>query len=150
MLTSDEPLPNLLFEYRGADFILRSRDSHHFRVPKVYIVDSSPVLEQLIQKALVPPHDAPGEASLPFMQLPESGVILHSLLTFTYHQPPKMSWNSYLSLKNIKWSPCWLTSGSLLRNTIHRPPTKSPHSAFIPSHKSTDFAKKRFRLHEIY
>ncbi len=88
MLTSDEPLPNLLFEYRGADFILRSHDFHHFRVPKVYIVDSSPVLEQLIQKALVPPHDAPGEASLPFVQLPESGAIIHSLLTFIFPVTP--------------------------------------------------------------
>jgi len=88
MLTSREPLPNLLFEYRGADFILRSRDSHHLRVPKVYIVNSSPVLEQLIQKVLDPPDDAHGEASLPVVQLPESGAILHSLLTFIFPVTP--------------------------------------------------------------
>jgi hypothetical protein len=125
MLTSDEPLPNLLFEYRGADFILRSHDSHHFRVPKVYIVDSSPVLEQLIQNALVPPHDAPGDASLPFVQLPESGAILHSLLTFIFPVTPLLppTTENVMELLSVaQWAPCWLTSGSLLRNTIHRPP----------------------------
>jgi hypothetical protein len=43
--TSDEPLPNLLFDFRGPDFILRSHDSHHFRLPRSYIINSSPVLE---------------------------------------------------------------------------------------------------------
>lgn len=33
--TTDEPLVNLLFDYPGADVILRSQDAHHFRVPKV-------------------------------------------------------------------------------------------------------------------
>jgi hypothetical protein len=88
MLTSDEPLPNLLFEYRGADIILRSRDLHHFRVPKVYILDCSPVLDQSIQKTLDSPHDVHGEASLPVIQLPESGAILHSLLTFIFPVTP--------------------------------------------------------------
>ena len=88
MLTSDEPLPNLLFEYRGADFILRSHDSHNFRVPKSYIVNTSPVLEQLIQRVLDPPDEIHGEASLPVVQLPESGAILHSLLTFIFPVTP--------------------------------------------------------------
>jgi hypothetical protein len=43
-----EPLANLLFDYpgalAGADIILRSRDSYHFRVTKIYIANSSPVL----------------------------------------------------------------------------------------------------------
>ena len=86
--TSDEPLPNLLFEYRGADFILRSHDSHHFRLPRSYLINSSPVLEQLIEKALDPPDDAHREASLPIVQLPESGAILHSLLTFIFPVTP--------------------------------------------------------------
>jgi BTB/POZ domain len=84
MVTSNEPLPNLLFEYRGADIILRSHDVHHFRVPKVYIVNCSPVLEESIQKTLDLSHDVHGEASLPVIQLPESGAILHSLLTFIF------------------------------------------------------------------
>ena len=88
MVTLNEPLPNLLFEYRGADFILRSHDSHNFRVPKSYIVNTSPVLEQLIHRALDPPDGTHGEASLPVVQLPESGAILHSLLTFIFPVTP--------------------------------------------------------------
>ena len=88
MLTSDEPLPNLLFEHRGADFILRSHDYHNFRVPKSYIVNPSPVLEQLIQRVLDTPDETHGEASLPVVQLLESGAILHSLLTFIFPVTP--------------------------------------------------------------
>ena len=88
MLTSDKPLQNLLFEDRGADLILRSHDSHHFRVPKSYIVNGSPVLDELIQRALDPPNDVHSETSLPVVQLPESGVILHNLLTFIFPVPP--------------------------------------------------------------
>src|SRR5712691_9039141 len=86
MSVSDEPLENLLFEYRGADLILRSHDSHHFRVPKVYIINSSPVLGELIQRALDDSNDTHG--SLLLVQLPESGAILHSLLTFIFPVTP--------------------------------------------------------------
>ena len=55
------------------------------------------MLEQLIQKALVPPHDTSGEALLPFVQLPESGVILHSLLTFIFPVTPLLP----LTTKNV-------------------------------------------------
>src|SRR5579863_3533141 len=88
MLTSNEPLPNLLFEYRGADIILRSRDLHHFRVPKLYIINCSPVLDESIQKTLDPPHDVHSEVLLPVLQLPESGTILHCLLTFIFPVTP--------------------------------------------------------------
>ena len=88
MLTSDGPLENLLFEYRGADLILRSHDSHHFRVPKSYIVNSSPVLDELIQRALDTPNDVHSETPLPVVQLPESGDILHTLLTFIFPITP--------------------------------------------------------------
>lgn len=90
MLTSDQPLKNILFEYHGADLILRSHDSHHFRVPKSYIINSSPVLDELIQKALDPPNDAHGDASLPVIQLPESGAILHGLFTFIFPVTPNL------------------------------------------------------------
>ena len=86
--TLDDPLPNLLFEYPGADVILRSRDSRHFRVPKSYIVNGSPILCELIRTALDRPDDAHSEASLPMVQLPESGTILHSLLTFIFPVHP--------------------------------------------------------------
>jgi len=86
MSASDEPLENLLFEYRGADLILRSHDSHHFRVPKVYIINSSPVLGELIQRALDDANETHG--SLLLVQLSESGAILHSLLTFIFPITP--------------------------------------------------------------
>ena len=88
MLTSDEPLANVLFEFRGADIILRSHDSHHFRVPKSYIVNSSPVLEELIQRSLDSPDDTHDGRSLPVVQLPESGAILHVLFTFIFPVTP--------------------------------------------------------------
>src|SRR5579863_9962973 len=92
MSTSDETLADLLsepsFEYPGADVILRSPDSHHFRVPKLYIVNSSPVLDELIRKTLGSLDDEHGEASLPVVKLPESGAIIHSLLTFVFPVHP--------------------------------------------------------------
>jgi hypothetical protein len=84
----DDPLPNLLFEFPGADVILRSRDTHNFRVPKSYIVNGSPILGDFIRNALDTPDDAHDEAPLPVVQLPESGAILHSLLTFIFPVPP--------------------------------------------------------------
>src|SRR5579863_3354 len=89
-LTSDEPLgsENLLSNYPGADIILRSRDCHHFRIPKSYVVNSSPILEKVIQEAQDPPDDAQGEAPLPVVQLSEDGAILHSLLTFIFPVTP--------------------------------------------------------------
>jgi BTB/POZ domain len=80
----DQPLANLLFEYPGADIILRSQDSHEFRIPKSYVINNSPVFDKLIREALGSPHDAYDEASLPVVQLPESGAIIHNLLTFIF------------------------------------------------------------------
>ena len=90
ILTSDEPqaLVSPLFEYPGADIVLRSGDSHHFRIPRSYIVHCSPVLNDLILNALKSPDNADVEASLPVVQLPESGGILHSLLTFIFPVTP--------------------------------------------------------------
>jgi hypothetical protein len=87
MLTSDESLANILFEYPGADLILRSCDSHYFRVPKPYIVYSSPALDEIIRKTSNPPNHARGEGSLPVVQLSETGAIIHSLLTFVFPVP---------------------------------------------------------------
>ena len=90
LLTSDEPQPlvGLLFEFPGADVILRSNDSHHFRVPKSFMVHCSPVLDDIILKAISSPDNADAEASLPVIQLPESGAILHGLLTFIFPVTP--------------------------------------------------------------
>jgi hypothetical protein len=79
---TDEPLVNLLFDYPGADIILRSQDTSLFRVPKIYIANSSPILGDLVQRPLDSPRDPNAEASLLVVQLPESGEILHCLLTF--------------------------------------------------------------------
>ena len=83
--TTDETLANLLFDYPGADSILRSQDSYHFRVSRIYIVNSSPILGELIQGTL---GDANPETSRPVLQLPESGEILRCLLTFIFPVTP--------------------------------------------------------------
>jgi hypothetical protein len=90
VLTSDEPqaLVRLLFEFPGADVILRSNDSNHFCVPKSFIVHCSLVLDNIILKALNSSNNANAKASLPMVQLPESGAILHSLLTFIFPVTP--------------------------------------------------------------
>ena len=79
---TDETLANLLLDFPGADIVLRSQDSYHLRVPKVFIIHSSPVLNEFVRKTLDPLDDANAEASLPVVQLPESGKILRYLLTF--------------------------------------------------------------------
>jgi hypothetical protein len=86
--TKNEPLTNLLFDYPGADIILRSQDCYHFRVPKASIINSSLILSKLIQKNSDSPDDANPEASLPVVRLPESGEILHCLLTFIFLVTP--------------------------------------------------------------
>ena len=78
---TDEPLPNIP-DYPGADLILCSQDSHHLRVPKIFIIHNSPVLNELVRTTLDSPGDANAEDSLPVVQLPESGKILRYLLTF--------------------------------------------------------------------
>ena len=83
--TTDRRLVISLFDCPGADsIVLRSQDSHHIQVPKIFIVHSSPVLGELIQKASHSPGNANAGVSLPVVQLPESGEILQSLLTFIF------------------------------------------------------------------
>ena len=84
----EQPLTNLLFDYPGADIILRSQDSYHFRVPKSTIVHSSPVIGEVIRTTLDSLSDADAEASLPVVQLPESHEILHCLITFIFLVTP--------------------------------------------------------------
>jgi hypothetical protein len=86
--TTDDPLANLLFDYPGADIIIRSPDSSHFVVPKIYIINSSPTLGELIGRILDYPGDSNTDASLPVVQLPESGEVLHCLLTFVFPVTP--------------------------------------------------------------
>jgi hypothetical protein len=88
--TTGEPLQNLLFDYTGADIILRSQDCFHFRVPKTPIFDNFPILGEVIRRALDSPGDvkADSEGSLPVVQLPEGGEIVHCLLTFIFPVTP--------------------------------------------------------------
>jgi hypothetical protein len=86
--TVDGPLTNILFDYPGADVILRSQDSYHFRVPKIYIENSSPVFAELIRKVLDSPGAANASASLPVVQLPKRGEIIHCILTFIFPVTP--------------------------------------------------------------
>ena len=86
--TRDEPLANLCFDHPGADLVLRSQDSHHFRVLKIYIVTNSHVLQELIRRTLDLPDALYAGTLLPVVQLPERGAILHSLLTFIFPVTP--------------------------------------------------------------
>ena len=85
--STDEPLSILLFDHPGADIILCSRDSFHLRVPRIYIVNSSPILGELLRKTDFP-DDANPEASLPVVKLSESGEILRCLITFVFPVTP--------------------------------------------------------------
>jgi hypothetical protein len=93
---------NLLFDYPEADVILRSRDSYEFRVLKIYIVHSSPILGE---KVLISPTPQPKPTSStipaesdvdsgpsanahPVVQLPIDAAILFSLLTYVFPVPP--------------------------------------------------------------
>ena len=80
----EAPSVEELFNFPDADIILRSSNSRDFPVLKLYITKSSPVLYKLIQNAsdsVVSAHPA-GPIPLPVINMPESGAILHSLLTF--------------------------------------------------------------------
>ena len=69
-------------DHPDADTILRTQDSSLFRVPKIYITNSSPILSKLIQRVLDSPSDPNAKVPLLAVQLPESCRILHCLLTF--------------------------------------------------------------------
>jgi hypothetical protein len=81
---SDETLN---FDYPGSDTVLRSCDTHDFRVPKLYIVNGSPVLRELISNTSDVPNCEEPEP-LPVVKLPESGAMLYSLLTFIFPVAP--------------------------------------------------------------
>ena len=84
---SDETLH---FDYPGSDIVLRSSDSHNFRLPKLYIVICSPVLRILIQD-ISKTSDAPNgeeQEPLPVVKLPEIKTTLYSLLTFIFPVTP--------------------------------------------------------------
>ncbi|KAH9166761.1 hypothetical protein EDB89DRAFT_2075482 [Lactarius sanguifluus] len=81
----------VLFDYPNADVILRSHDSQTFQVLKLYIINSSTVLGELVQAA-PDTSDATNSAGvqiqLPEVQLSESSAVLSSLLTFIFPVNP--------------------------------------------------------------
>ena len=90
---SNDELPKVLLNYPDADIILRSSDSQEFRVLRVYITKSSPVLSELIQPAFNPsdsdaPISADAATPLPAVQLSDNGALLSTLLTFIFPVSP--------------------------------------------------------------
>jgi hypothetical protein len=91
---------SLLIDYPEADIILRSRDSYEFRVLKLFIVHSSPILEEKVlishnpqpepiastisAESDVDSEHAANVFQVPVVQLPIDGAILFSLLTFIF------------------------------------------------------------------
>jgi hypothetical protein len=84
------PSTKTLFDDPDADIILRSCDDLDFRVQKVFLVKSSPMLGRLIRDASPHYHAAPSGAmgALPVVQLSERGAILYHLLTFLFPITP--------------------------------------------------------------
>ncbi|KAH8985611.1 hypothetical protein EDB86DRAFT_2326361 [Lactarius hatsudake] len=86
----DGRLELLLLNDPDADITLRSCDLQEFRVLKFYLVKYSPVLSDLIQSSAI---DSPDSSTslhartLPCIQLPDSGTILSSLLSFILPVP---------------------------------------------------------------
>jgi hypothetical protein len=78
-----------LFDFPDADIILRSSNSRDFRVLKLFITKSSPVLDRLIKTASDSAVSglAASTIPLPVIYMSESGAILYSLLTFVLPMP---------------------------------------------------------------
>ncbi|KAN0137915.1 hypothetical protein V8E53_004399 [Lactarius tabidus] len=87
-VTSEEALH---FDYPVSDLVLRSCDSHNFHVSKLYIVNSSPVLRELILQSASDTSGVPSDEeqeSFPVVKLPENRATLHNLLTFIFPVVP--------------------------------------------------------------
>ncbi|KAI0295146.1 hypothetical protein B0F90DRAFT_1820632 [Multifurca ochricompacta] len=74
----------LLFDFPESDTILRSCDFYEFSVLNFYIFHSSPILGEHIVASL----NSDVGTSLPIVQLPETGSVLFSLLSYIFPVPP--------------------------------------------------------------
>ncbi|KAI9433734.1 hypothetical protein H4582DRAFT_1798479, partial [Lactarius indigo] len=84
------PEDTLHLDLPGSDIVLRSYNSHDFRVLKIYLVTCSPVLRELIQ-SISNTSDVPNgekQEPLPVIELPEKKATLYSLLTFIFPVAP--------------------------------------------------------------
>ena len=90
--TEDSVAEECVLNHPHADIILRSSDSREFRVPRIYIIDSSPVLAVLIQASIPEISNSPeynsilrsdiSRGSLPTYHLSDRGDVLSSLLSY--------------------------------------------------------------------
>src|ERR1700761_5804533 len=78
------PIDKLFDHYPDADIIICSSEYHEFRVPKLYIMNCSPVLTKLIKTSTNPSDMAP------IVHLNENRAILSSLLTFIFPVSPTL------------------------------------------------------------
>ncbi|KAH9174329.1 hypothetical protein EDB89DRAFT_2094057 [Lactarius sanguifluus] len=86
----DGRLELLLLNDPDADITLRSCDLQEFRVLKFYLIKYSTVLSDLIQSSAINSPDSSTSLhtrTLPCIQLPDSGTILSSLLSFILPVP---------------------------------------------------------------
>ncbi|KAH9174332.1 hypothetical protein EDB89DRAFT_2067639 [Lactarius sanguifluus] len=128
----------VLFDYPDADVVLRSRDSQTFRVLKLYIINSSSVLGELIKVQSDTPDTADSESTqtqLPEVHLPVSSAILSSLLTFIFPVntvlPSTLEENMELLSVAHKYEMSSVLSyirGSL---ALQDPPFITPENAFL-------------------
>ncbi|KAI9454465.1 hypothetical protein BJY52DRAFT_1225079 [Lactarius psammicola] len=91
------------FHGMGSDIILRSGiiNFRYFRLPYLYLVNSSPVLRDLIQGVLSTSDVANRKKKepLPVVKLPESAGIVFSLLTFIFPVAPVLPSNTAFIMK---------------------------------------------------
>ncbi|KAI9445821.1 hypothetical protein BJY52DRAFT_1371463 [Lactarius psammicola] len=127
-VVSDETLH---FDY--PDIVLRSRDSHDFRVPKLYIDICSPVLRELIQ-SVSNSSDVPNGETLPVVKLPESKATLYSLLTFIFPVAPILPLTPEKIMELLAVAQKYQIDSALahIRGAISRldPPFLRPETAF--------------------
>ncbi|KAF8258572.1 hypothetical protein EI94DRAFT_1754283 [Lactarius quietus] len=91
-INGSESAEECVWNHPHADIILRTCDSREFRVPRIYIIDSSPVLATLIQTSISDISNPSGsnvatrtdtsKTSLPIYHLSERGDVISSLLSY--------------------------------------------------------------------
>ncbi|KAI9450611.1 hypothetical protein BJY52DRAFT_1191703 [Lactarius psammicola] len=145
----DSPMPpadpqvvessEVLFDYPNADIVLYSRDSQMFRVLKLYIIESSSVLERLVIQAASDTSGAASSAStqtrLPEVHLSESSAILSSLLTFIFpvFPIPPSTLEEKMELLSVAQKYEMRSVLTHIRNSLalQDPPFVSPENAFL-------------------
>ncbi|KAI9454467.1 hypothetical protein BJY52DRAFT_1225080 [Lactarius psammicola] len=143
--TSDETLH---FDYPGSDIILRSSDSHDFRVAHLYLVNSSPVLRDLTRGVLSTSDVANLEEQepLPVVKLPESGAILYSLLTFIFPVAPVLPSTTENIMKLLAVAQKYRMDSAL----THIRALSRQYSSFIPPETALHFyfLAQEYELHQ--